>query len=83
VRHGVAQRRYIGALASFATKGCLPLEADGAGGRSCGRRLLLLGATIGRIGSAVDFKLEPPLMYLGGGMMASGIFVMSLASSCT
>ena len=36
---------------------------------------------LGALEHAVDFKLEPPLMQLGGGMMVSGSSVMSLASS--
>ena len=39
------------ALARSANVGCLSLEANGAGGRSCWRRLLLLGATLGRLGT--------------------------------
>ena len=47
----IARRHYNMALARSANVGCLSLEANGAGGRSCWRRLLLLGATLGRLGT--------------------------------
>jgi len=42
---------YKRAFARSANFGCLPLEADGTGGWSCWHRLLLLGATKGRLGT--------------------------------
>ena len=47
----IARRRYNRALARSAYFGCVSLEADGASGRSCGRRLLLLSASLGRLGT--------------------------------
>jgi hypothetical protein len=46
----IAQRHYNRALARSANIGSLPLEAEGAGGWSCWR-YLLLGSTLGHLGT--------------------------------
>ena len=47
MRDRIARRHYKRALARSANVGWLPLEADGAGGRSCWCQLLLLGTMLG------------------------------------
>ena len=50
MRDHIARGHYNRALARSANVGYLPLEADGPSGRSCWPRLLLIGATLGRLG---------------------------------
>jgi len=47
----IARSHYNRALARSANFGCLPLEVDGTSGRLCGCRVLLLGTTLGCLGT--------------------------------
>ena len=56
MRDQIARRHYKRALASSASLECLLLEADGAGGRACWHRLLIVGDTLGCLGMRRDLE---------------------------